>query len=248
VAALVAVWAIEQRGWGWYAGAGLALITGAAVSLAFATIVIARLPPGPPLAATTASIGLLLLLLAIEQRVWGIYPKPLRPPVGGTGFSVGGAHVSPTQVLAVGLALAVAVALTTFLRRTSFGLSIVAAAADRTEAALLGVPVGATSAVVWGMAGALAAMAALLFAPVVGAIGTGTMTLFFLRSLVAMMLGGSGSPLGVVLGGLAVGVVEQVTVRAFLHSGVPAVDTLAVFGLLLAVLWVRPRRLASVSA
>jgi branched-subunit amino acid ABC-type transport system permease component len=63
--------------------------------------------------------------------------------------------------------------------------------------------------------------------------------------LVALLLGGTTSLVGPVVGGLVVGVVEQVTVRAFVESEVPAVDTIAVFGLLLAVVALRPTRFAA---
>jgi branched-chain amino acid transport system permease protein len=244
-AALIAIWAIQDEGWPWLAGAMLAVVAGASVAAAFELLVGTKLQSSRRVALTTATVGLLLLVLAVEQQVWGVYPKPLRPPVAGTGFEVGGTFVTPTHLIAAAVGFTAAAVLTTFLRRTSFGLAVVATAADREEAALAGLPVRAVSLAVWATSGGLAAVAALLVAPVVGAIGAGTMTFFFLRSVVALLLGGTTSLVGPVVGGLVVGVVEQVTVRAFVESEVPAVDTIAVFGLLLAVVALRPTRFAA---
>ena len=237
-AALFAIAAVGRgTPWGLAAAGGIAVaaLTGAGFHL----LVGRRIPGHEPVMPTVATVGLLLALIAGGQRLWGVYPRVL-PTSFSSSIEAFGALVAPSQLVALVTGLAGAVGFTMLLRRTGVGLATLAAAHDRDEAALLGVPVTAIATVVWGSTAALAAIAALLFGPVIGAVAPGTMTLFFVRSVVAVTIGGTATMWGPLLGGLAVGVVEQLAVQRFVTSGVPGVDVVAVLGLLVVAIVVRP--------
>lgn len=231
VAALVAWSLIAEYGSPWpLAVAGSIAITSVVVAV-FERFV-ARRVAGDDASSTTATVALLFFLLAVGQRRWGVYPKVIELPLSARGTNIAGAFVSPAQVIALISAGALAVALTLSLRRTTIGLSTLAVAHDRTEAALLGVRVAAIERTVWVGSAVLAVVSALLFAPVVGAIGPGTMTFFFLRALTAVAVGGTNTIVAPFVAALGVGVVEQVAVQAFIRSEVPGVDLMAVVAIL----------------
>lgn len=249
VGALVTWWGIEHLGQPWFVAAGMGIATAAAIGAAFDRTVVRRVAAGEGTGnVTIATVALLSLLLAVELRGWGAYPRVLELPIAWRGIEVAGALASPAQILALLAGPVLAFGITVTLRRTSIGLATLAVAHDRAEAALLGLPVGLISTGVWAVTAAMAAVAALLFAPVIGAIGAGTMTFFFLRSIAAVVIGGTRTMTGPFLGGLAVGVVEQVVVQLLLSTSVPSGDVLAVFGLLVVALVVRGDRGLRVAA
>ena len=240
-AALVAVAAISA-GAPWGIAAALAVAVAAAIGAAFQLTVGRRIPSHRPTSLTISTVGLLLLLIAAGQRIWGAYPRVLEGPFGARGIDAFGALVAPSQIVALLVGVAGALGLTVILQRTPIGLATLAAAHDRDEAALLGVPVRAIALGVWATTAAVAAIAALLFGPVIGAIAPATMTLFFLRSVVAVAVGGTTTMWGPVVGGIVTGVVEQVAVKVFLPHGVPGVDVMAVLVLLVVAIAIRGRR------
>ena len=240
-AALVAVAAISA-GAPWGAAALLAIAVAAVIGAGFQLTVGRRIPSHRPTSLTISTVGLLLLLIAAGQRIWGAYPRVLDAPLGARGVDAFGALVAPSQIVALVAGVGGAWGLTALLQRTPVGLATLAAAHDREEAALLGVPVQAIAMGVWVATAVIAAIAALLFGPVIGAIAPSTLTLFFLRSVVAVTVGGTATMWGPVIGGILTGVVEQVAVKVFLPLGVPGVDVLAVLALLVVAVGIRTRR------
>ena len=232
VGTLVVWWVLDATDVPWMLAAAAGVIAAAAIGALFDVTVARRVGDAQgTLAITVATIALLTLLLAVELKWWGAYPRVLEFPLTGR-IEVLGVPVSPAQVIALAAGIVASLGVTALLRRTPVGLAMIAMAADRTEAALLGLPVKVLGTAAWAMTAALAAVAALLFAPVVGAVGPGTMTFFFVRSLAGVALGGSRTMVGPFLGGIVVGIVEQTVLHALIDSGVPSPDVLAVFVLL----------------
>lgn len=243
VGALVTWWGLEHLGQPWLVAAGFGIVTAGAIGAAFDRTVVRRVAAGGGTGnVTVATVALLSLLLTVELRGWGAYPRVLEFPIGFRGVEIFGTLAAPAQLLALVAGPALAFGITVALRRTSIGLATLAVAHDRGEAALLGLPVDRISTGVWAVTAAMAAVAALLFAPVIGAIGAGTMTFFFLRSLTAVVIGGTTTMTGPFLGGLTVGIVEQTVVQLLLSTRVPSGDVLAVFALLVIALAVRGER------
>jgi len=172
----------------------------------------------------------------------------LGPPISGLGPKVFDFYVGPTSILSLVAVVAIAFGLAAFLRRTDFGLGVLAASQDPTMVRLVGVRLSRVSAFTWALAGGLGAVAALLIEPTIGVFAPGFMTQFFIRGLAAALLGGLTSLPGAFVGGLGVGLVEAFVGRAFVQSGVPGVRTMTVFALLVIVLLVRPAGLLGKTA
>jgi len=236
----LAWWGVDQRGWPWLVAALFALVAVGLVSLAFERLVIARMVDASRLSVAVATLGLMLLLLAIEFKVWGSGPKFLAAPFGGNAVSLAGVFVTPVQVFAVLAAAAIGLGLTTFLRRTDFGLGVLAAAQDATAIRLMGVPFAKVSAFTWVAAGVLGGVAALLIEPSIGAFAPGFTLPLFVPALAAALIGGLENLSGAFLGGIAVGLIDQLVRWQFVSSTVPGVQALVIFGLILVVLLLRP--------
>jgi branched-chain amino acid transport system permease protein len=230
----------EQQGAPWIVGALAAVVLALAIGLLFERYIVRPMGDAPRMTVAVATIGLLSLMLAFESVYFGPSPRILRPPIAGLGTKVLGVYVSPTQWLSLGVVVVVGVGLAAFLRRTDFGLGVLAAAEDPTAVRLVGVRLSRVSAFVWGTSAVLSAVAALLIEPTVGVIAPGALAGLFASGLAAALVGGLTSLSGAFVGGLVVGVAEAMVGHYVVSSSVPGIPSLIVFGAILAVLVARP--------
>lgn len=234
---------IEKSGLPWIAGAVVAILLCALIGGLFERVVVRPMMDAPRLGVTVASIAVLLFLVGLELKLWGTSPQILRAPIEGLGPEVFGFFVSPARMLALTAVIAIGVALTVFLRRTDFGLGVLAASQDAAATRLMGVPLARVSSFTWVAAGALSGLAALLIEPTVGVISPGLMTRLFIPGLAAALLGGLTSLPGAFAGGIAIGVIESTVGYTFVDSTFPGIDTVAVMTVIILVLVIRPRGL-----
>lgn len=181
------------------------------------------------------TIGVAIFIEGLVLVVWGPDARAVPFPAGDRPIPLLGGTVLPAEIALVVLAVVAGLVIAQFLRRTRFGLAALACAEDPEAAGLRGIDVRTLGIAAFAVAGGLA----FAVAPVVGAKTLAVYslgTVVALKSFVALALGGFGSQAGAVVGGFAVGLVEAATVR-WLGS---EYGLLAVLGLLLAVLLVRP--------
>ena len=225
----------------WIVGAIGAVATAAFLGLLFEWAVVRRMVEATRVSVAVATSGLLLFLLSFELVVFSASPRILPPPIHGRGIRLFGVFVSPTQFLALGVTLAVAAGLALVLKRTDFGLGVLAAAQDPVAVQLVGVPLRRVSAFIWATGAAVTALGALLLEPTIGVFVPGFASDLFLRALAAAVVGGLTSLPGAFVGGLAVGVIEAGAGKYFSSAAVPGIQPLTVFLLILAVLLFRPQ-------
>lgn len=236
-----AVWLSVDHGLPWIVGAAGAVVTSVVLSLAFERFVVRPMRVRNPLAISVATVGLLTALLSFELQRFGESPRPVPVPIQGLGIRVAGVNVSPTQLLSVVVVAAIALGLGQFLRRTDFGLGVLAAAQDPDATRLVGVPLARVTAFVWGAGGAVAALATLFVAPTVGALTPGfASTHLFVVALIAAVVGGLSSLSGAFVGGLALGVLKSGVLRLFAESALPGKEYLVYLAIGVLVLLFRP--------
>ena len=248
-AVLLATFVLDH-GWSWWVAFPVVVTVGIVTGIGVERVVIRRLRAQRRRAITyllvTIGIGQILLALTFvpafspdpttlfrEQ-----YPLPftIHRQVGGADLT--GAHLMILLIvpLAVG-------GLAAFLRYSFLGKSIRAAASNPEAAQLAGISVDRVNLVTWALAGALSAVTAVLLAPgqsVLSAAGLGPGLL--LRALGAAAVGGFVSIPAAMVGGVLLGVVEQVTL-ATTSSGSSA--ELAVFIAVMVILFVRGRQISA---
>lgn len=242
----VAWWLIAEQGQPWLVGALAAVVVVGAMSYGFERFVVRQMTDAPRVTVAVASVGLLLFLIAVEVKIWGSSPQFLGPPVAGRALRLLGYNVSWTQVIAMVLAAAVGLGLNAFLRRTDFGLGVLAAAQDPVATRMQGISYGRVSAFTWVMAGVLGTLAVLLIEPTIGSFYAGHFSVganaVFIPALAAALIGRLDNLTHAFLGGLAVGIVQQGVQRQFVDSTVPGIATAAVFVIVIGALLLRTPR------
>lgn len=160
----------------------------------------------PALSHIAAFVALFALFNSAAGFLWGHEVKTFPTPFGNKPVAAGllGAH----QAGMIAVTLLCLALLTLFFRRTRVGLHMRAAAADPVSARLVGIRVGWMAAWGWGMAAGVGAVAGMLIAPVVF-LDPHMMGGVLLYGLAAAVVGGLTSPAGAVVGGLLVGIAEN---------------------------------------
>ena len=161
----------------------------------------------PVLAVVGVVIGLLLVFNSLSGWFFGYTIKPFPSPFEG-GRPLLGGYVSPHELGATAVTLVMLLAVYLFFRHTRLGLAMRAAAYNPVSSRLVGIRVGWMLALGWGLAAALGAVAGIMVAPVVF-LEPNMMGGILLYAFAGALLGGIGNPLGAVLGGFAVGVIEN---------------------------------------
>ena len=182
-----------------------------------------------------ATVGASFVFETAAMLIWGRDAKPLPAFSGETPIAIGRATVVPQTLWVVGLTVVVVVALTMFYRKSLFGTAIRACAVNPDAARLQGVSYRWVVVFTFALTGAVAAAAGVMIAPI-SFMSYSSGTMLGLKGFAAATLGGLGNPLGAVLGGFALGVVEALGVGV-VSAGYK--DAIA-FVILLLVLFVRP--------
>lgn len=181
-----------------------------------------------------ATIGLSVALQSAAQLIWG--EKFNAMPYFFDGVLVLGELRLPWQRAAIPLvAMAALGASALVLYRTRFGQMIRATAQDAEAAEAVGIPSGRVHTAVFAIAAGLAAIAAIMLAPIMS-VNPWMGAPYILKGFAVVILGGLGSFGGAVLAGLLLGLVESFGV---LFTASEWRDVIA-YGLLIAIIWVRP--------
>jgi ABC-type branched-subunit amino acid transport system permease subunit len=195
----------------WIAFPG-ALAISAGIGALAEVLVIRRLRHAPAIMSVVATLGLALLLLLLSLVVNAnltagrLFPQPTGLP----SFDVGPLFVSSAYSGMLLITPVLVLGLTVFLRRSRYGLAIRAAAANSDAARLSGVFTTRMSTLSWAIAGAVAAVTAILVLPTRGFISTEFLGPgLLLRALAAAVLARMVSLPVALAAGVAVGMVEQ---------------------------------------
>ncbi|MDF1480378.1 ABC transporter permease [Leifsonia sp. H3M29-4] len=217
-----------------------ALLVGALCGFLLERLAIApairRLPPGSLL---ILSLGALIVLEGISKVIWGSRPYSLPNfPPDQVWTLPGGARL-PSQAIWIIVILAlVSIAAFLFLSKTKTGIAVRAAAENPETATMMSVNVSRLRTIAFTAAGALSALAGIVAGPLFSwaySSGTGLTNSGF----IAIVLGGLGSMAGGVVGGMVVGIIQQVAAAYF-----PQISSnIVVLLVLLLVLLVRPQGL-----
>ena len=218
-----------------------ALLTAAVMALlgaAFSRLVFARLQRQRALVAIIATVGFGIFLKEMARIIYGPEPRLYESPFGDGTLELLGLRLPTQQLVIMVIVVAVMVLQYLVLRYSTIGKVMRATAVDRDTAALMGIPVNRVLAGTFAFSSVLAALAGILLAPLFY-VTTEMGTLVGLKGFVAMIIGGFGSVPGAILGGVLLGVIENV--GAFTISSTYK-DAIA-FAVLLIFLLVRPEGL-----
>ena len=190
------------------------------------------------LAVLITAIGVSYLLQNLALLIFGANPKSFQSvvPIRSMSFANGQLVISGETVAAIAACFLVMVALTTFINKTRAGQAMLAVAEDKGAATLMGINVNATVALTFAIGSALAAIAGVLLCSAYPTLTPTTGAMPGIKAFVAAVLGGIGSIPGALIGGLLLGVLENLS-KAYLSS---KLSDAIVFSVLILVLVVRP--------
>jgi branched-chain amino acid transport system permease protein len=201
-------WALLQSGWPYWAAFFFTIAVSFAGGLLVQRIVLRPLEKAPVLTNVIVFIGLLLIFNALSGWIFDHTIKAFASPFPKDAFFAT-KYFSAHQLGSAGVLLMVLLGLFAFFRFTPIGLAMRAAAQNPDSARLVGIRVSWMLALGWGLAAAIGAVAGMMVAPIVF-LDPNLMLGILLYGFAAALLGGIDNPWGAVIGGLVVGVLENV--------------------------------------
>ena len=203
-------------------------------------VAINRVIRAPLLVTFLLTFGLDLLIADLVQQFFTSDLRSINTTYAGNGIDIGSTHIAFDRLIAAAIAVLLTAALNYYLTRTRTGNAILATGMDRDAARLMGISIRSTYALTFAIGAALAGAAGAMlselypFDPSAGGA-------FTLRAFVIVVLGGLGTPWGVLAGGLVFGLAE--TVVPLIPGVGPGYDNAIAFAVLVAVLIFRPNGL-----
>ena len=224
---------------------GVAMLTSMVVAVLLERIAYRKLRNAPRLVPLITAIGASLFLQYAFRGLYGsgVRSYPNVPALDGT-IDVLGIPFRATQVMVILSAIALMAALWYLINRTKTGRAMRAVSEDRETAALMGINVDRVIVRTFAIGGLLAGAAGVLYALIFSQVFFAMGVIPGIKAFTAAVLGGIGNIAGAMLGGFALGVLEQVGPNLFLSGyGVPGANQLRdgiAFAVLVIVLIIRP--------
>lgn len=218
----------------------VAVLVTAALGGATESVVLRHAANQPPLSQLLATLGVAIAATGAMRLVWGTDDRTLPGLLGADPISLAGVSLLPSALLVMLALIFVVVTWSLVSRYTLIGRTLLACAEDTTGARLCGVPVARVRFTTAAVAAGTAGLAGVLAAPMTFVTYESGLT-FTLLALIVAALGAFRSIPAAVAGGLLLGVVEALTV--FYISS--QLKTAVTFGVLLALLALRPQGLVS---
>lgn len=246
VSGYAAYWGFQQ-GWSWYLAVPLILVVSVVVSLLIERIAFSRVRGGDDFTLLLTSFGVHFVVSAIFLLYVSASVKQFSPPgwINNT-YSVGEITVEVYDTVVIVVTVLALVLTTLLLQRTTFGLSLRAAAADFDTARLMGIRSNSVIRGAFALSGLLAGIAGVFWLMRAGQTTPSAGIDPMLKGVLAALIGGLGSLRGAVLGGLALGIAE-VVLRGWLPNSIKGLTEGVVF-LLIALLFIfRPQGLIRVA-
>lgn len=217
----------------------IAMASAAAIGMLIERLAYRPLRNSPRLNALITAIGVSLLIQSIGQLPWFMGPAPQYFPAllpNRPIFTWGQATLNGLQLTTIVTTLALMFALHRLVFHSRMGLKMRAVAFDRGTAALMGIDANRIIVATFALGSALAAAAGILVGLNYPRIEPTMGVMLGLKAFVAAVLGGIGNIQGAMLGGLLIGMTESLVVG----YGTSSYRDAVAFGVLIAVLLVRP--------
>lgn len=193
---------------------------------------------GSPLAVLITAIGVSYLLQNLALLIFGADTKSFSSVVGIEPVPLAGGQimVSGETIVTIIACIVIMIALTSFVKYTKAGRAMVAVSEDRGAAQLMGINVNGTIALTFAIGSALAAIAGALLCSAYPSLSPYVGSMPGIKAFVAAVFGGIGSIPGAMIGGILLGVIENLS-KAYISS---QLSDAIVFGVLIVVLLVKP--------
>jgi len=231
-------WTMLNAGVPYWLAFAATLVVSFVLGVAIERIVIRPVEGAPVLTIVIVCIGLLVILNSVAGWIYSYIQKPFPSPFPPKPIRVGNIYFGAHDIGALAVTLLVLAGLYVFFRFTTLGLAMRAAAQNPVSSRLCGIRVGWMLAIGWGLAALVGAVAGMMVAPIVF-LDPNMMAGILIYAFASATLGGFTSPGGAVLGGLIVGVIENLA-GTYVHFIGTELKLTVALALILIVLLVRP--------
>jgi branched-chain amino acid transport system permease protein len=240
--AFVAFSLIGVMGMNYIVGFALTVIIIAIFGFFLDAVVIRQIIGQPPFATVMLTIGLGFIFRGFASIFWGTDIYSFNTPFSGKILEIGGLIISYVNIsIIIGTSILM-VLLYSFFSFSKIGVAMRASSENQLAAYYMGIPVKFIFSLVWSISAGVAAVAGLLLAPIT--LVDTSISLIGLKAFAAAVLGGFGSIPGAIVGGIIIGIVEQLcgTYENYLFAGVREISAYLV---LILTLIIYPRGLFS---
>ena len=191
-----------------------------------------------PLAVLITAIGVSYLLQNVALLIFGSNARQFTSVITVPALKLAGGKLSISSVTIVTIlsCIVIMAALMTFINKTKMGQAMLAVSEDRGAATLMGINVNRTISVTFAIGSALAAVAGVLLCSAYPSLSPYTGSMPGIKAFVAAVFGGIGSIPGAFIGGILLGIIENLA-KAYISS---QLSDAIVFSVLIIVLRVRP--------
>jgi branched-chain amino acid transport system permease protein len=231
-------WSMLNAGLPYWATFGLTLVIAFVGGLLIERIVIRPVENAPVLAIVIVTLGLLVILVSVAGWIYSYIQKPFPSPFPSKPIKIGNIVFGAHDLGAIGVTLVVLLLLFLFFRFTPLGLAMRAVAENPVSSRLCGIRVSWMLGLGWGLAATFGAVAGMMVAPIVF-LDPNMMGGIQIYAFAAATVGGFTSPLGAVVGGLLVGVTENLVGTYVKFIGTELKLTVAL-AIIIIVLLVKP--------
>ena len=179
---------------------------------------------------STVAVSIILKNAAVQ--LWGPEQIKFPSPFGADVIRIGPAGIFPQELFIIAAAIGTVIAVQIFLKRAVLGKALMAVAFNRNAAAVMGINVKGMVVLAFVLSSALAGLGGILIAPITFAWAyMGTVP--GIKAFAAAIFGGLENPIGILIGGLTIGLLEQVF--GIINSNIKEGITFLVVLLILAI-------------
>jgi branched-chain amino acid transport system permease protein len=237
-AAFIAAGAAGLAGLPFWASALLAVAGMVVLGFGLERVVLRPLIGRPIISVIMATIGLQAVLRGFATLAFGAGTRAIVMPISDSPISLGPVTVPPVQVVGAGVSLVFLAGFTWFFLKSRVGVAMRAVADSQQVAMAMGINVQRYFALAWAMAGVVSALGGIVWGAMLGV--DNQLALVGLKVFPVVILGGLDSIIGAVVGGLIVGVVENLA-AGYLDPYVGGgTKDFVPYVLMIAVLMIRP--------
>lgn len=231
------------RNWGvpLLAALGAALAVGALLGIVVDRGLLHWAKNAPVTSLFIATLGVGMILQAIALWMGLVDARPFPYVLRGSPLFIGEVVLRQHDLLVFGVALVVSLLLFGVFKFTKVGIAMRATSQNRRAAQLMGINVGRMGTLSWALGLGIGAIAGCLVAPIVY-LDLTSMVFVMIKAIAAAVLGGFTSLPGAVVGGLLLGVIENLF-SGYMPAAIAPLKTTFVFTLIIVVLVVRPHGL-----
>lgn len=239
IGAWVCWWLLTEYQLPFWIGFVVTLAFMMAFGILLQVVVLRPLIGEPVISVIMVTIGLSIFFQAIIKWIFGVIVQPFPPIFGAKAIAILGLNVQPAYLMSFVISIIIMIAFAWFFKYSRLGLAMRATAFNQQVAQSLGISVKKVFALSWAISAMVSALAGVVVGIVNGV--SSALSFFGIKVFPAVILGGLDSIVGAIVGGLIIGVLENMAEFAdsqFLQLG--NLYAIAPFYVLVLILMIKP--------